>query len=81
MSDQDPAELVHRIGLMHTAYALSRLAELSHCADPAIRRKARRLLRQAATRVAGRWPGYQPVDYCSAWRQTELMGSREGHAD
>ena len=50
MSDQDPAELVHRIALMHTGYALSRLAELSHCADPAIRRKARRL-RQVATKL------------------------------
>jgi len=51
MSDQDPVELVHRLALMHTSYALSRLAELSHCADPAIRRKARRLLRQVATKL------------------------------
>ena len=51
MSDHDPADLVHRLALMHTGYALSRLAELSHCADPAIRRKARRLLRQAAKRL------------------------------
>jgi len=51
MSDQDPAELVHRLALMHTGHALSRLAELSHCADPAIRRKARRLLRQVATKL------------------------------
>ena len=68
MSDQDPAELVRRIALMHTGYALSRLAELSHCADPAIRRKARRLLRQAATRLRdagqdiGQWTTAPPGD-------------------
>ncbi len=70
MSDrEDPDEsVVHRLALMHTGYALSQLAELSHCADPAIRRKARRLLRQVATRLrdAGqdisRWVTTPPGD-------------------
>ncbi len=52
MSDrEDPDELVHRLALMHTGYAVSRLSELTQSADPAIRRKARRLLRQVATRL------------------------------
>jgi hypothetical protein len=49
-------------------YALSRLAELSHSSDPAIRRGARRLLRQQAERLReggeeiSRWVALSPSD-------------------
>jgi hypothetical protein len=51
MSDQDPDESVHRLALMFTGYALPLLVELTQSAHPAIRRQARRLLRQVATKL------------------------------
>jgi len=53
---------------MHTGRALSLLAELTQSADRAIRREARQLLRQVATRLqdAGQdisqWTTAQPGD-------------------
>ena len=71
MSGEDDAyERARLYHLMHRGYALSRLAELAQCADPVVRRKARRLLREVTAELSrdgqdvSRWvtapPGGRP---------------------